>query len=167
MMAQTCILHIKPQVPWAQRRNRNNLAPCAIRGTASPPLPYKNTGISRVKNAPLVWSSCKTPRRWADQAFSLPTPPRAWRSCTGGQLKTWATTIMEPTWNRSPDASVQPRTMGKGLGESLSLHGLLNWWCRLNPPSWKRTQVQVQFSTFWNQRSLLSVSFSIRLYTNQ
>ncbi len=38
----------------------------AIRGTASPPLPYKHTGTARAKKAPLVWSCCKTSRKWAE-----------------------------------------------------------------------------------------------------
>ncbi len=43
---------------------------CAIRGTASPPLPYKNIGTDRAKKAPLVWSCRMTSRRWADQGHS-------------------------------------------------------------------------------------------------
>ncbi len=33
---------------------------CAIRGTASLPLPYKHTSTARAKKAPLVWSCRKT-----------------------------------------------------------------------------------------------------------
>ncbi len=35
----------------------------AIRGAASPPLPYKHTGTVRAKKAPLVWTCRKTSRR--------------------------------------------------------------------------------------------------------
>ncbi len=111
----------------AQRR-------CAIRGTASPPQPYKYTCTARAKKAPLVWSCCKTSRRWADQ--NLP-----WRA--GGQPKTWANNIK---------ADVEPISGPRILGHApwrkdwvkvsseleqdrrvwSARHGQRNWWCRLN-----------------------------------
>ncbi len=42
----------------------------AIRGTVAPPLPYKYTGTTRAKRAPLVWPRYKTSQR-----SILPTPP--------------------------------------------------------------------------------------------
>ncbi len=46
---------------------RKTLRLWAIRGTASPLLPKKCTGTALAKKAALVWLSCKTSRRWADQ----------------------------------------------------------------------------------------------------
>ncbi len=43
---------------------------CAIRGAASPPLPYTHTSTARAKKAPLVWSCHKMYRRWVDQGPS-------------------------------------------------------------------------------------------------
>ncbi len=57
----------------------------AIRRTAAPPLPYLYIGTARTKKAPLVYELIK--------GLLLPTPPRTWHRRTGGQLKTWATTI--------------------------------------------------------------------------
>ncbi len=52
---------------------------CAIRGNASPPLPYKHTGTALAKKAPLVWSCF--------------IPNRSWRKRIRGQIKTCATTF--------------------------------------------------------------------------
>ncbi len=54
---------------------------CAIRGSASPPLPFTHTGTARAKKAELI------------KDLLLPTPPRTWRRQAGGQLKIGATTI--------------------------------------------------------------------------
>ncbi len=43
------------------RASRRRL--CAIRGAASPPLPYKQSSTARAKKAPMVWKCRKTPGR--------------------------------------------------------------------------------------------------------
>ncbi len=62
----------------------------AIRGTASPPLPYKCTATAR---APSVCSCCRTPKGELIKDLLLPTSLRTWHRRAGGQLKPWATTI--------------------------------------------------------------------------
>ncbi len=79
----------------------------AISGTVTQPLSYKYTGITREKEAPLAWSRCKTSRRLTDLVI--------WHRKTGGQLMTWAGKPGTSLWT----ASLQLRTMEKGLGERL------------------------------------------------
>ncbi len=79
------------------------------------PLPCKYTGTARAKKAPLVRSSCKTSRRWADQ-----------RSTSAHT----ASHVTQTSWRPAEDmnnhnqgrpgtvfrtASLRPRTMEEGL----------------------------------------------------
>ncbi len=93
--------HPPHSTPKAQRL-------CAIRGTASPPLRYKYTGTARAMKAPLGRSCCKTPESELNKDLLL----RHVRG--GGQLTMWATTVKADL-----AASLRPRKMEKGLGESL------------------------------------------------
>ncbi len=90
---------------------------CAIRGTASPPLPYTNTGTARAKKAPLISVMPQDVRRSADQG---PFP-----SHTASHLAQAGWRSAEDMGNHDQGqpgtdlrtASLRPRTMEKGLGE--------------------------------------------------
>ncbi len=111
-----------------------------IRRTALPSLPYKHTGTARTKKAPLVWSCCKTSRRWAGQR---PSPshttshvaPTSW----GQQPRS------RPTWIRSPDRESSATQDGERAG----------WKCLVS--SHRTAEPGVLPSETWSTRLVMPV----------
>ncbi len=66
---------------------------CDIRGTVAPPLPYKFPTLLLQRKLRWFGHAARRPDGELIKGLLLPTSPHTWRRRTGGQLKTWATTI--------------------------------------------------------------------------
>ncbi len=68
------------------------------------------------------WAKNKYPNGELFKDLLLPTPPRTWHRRTGGQLKTWTTTIT---------ADLEPlsgKPLAKGLGECWIKENRYDFW---------------------------------------